>query len=63
MIDFILSIFSGIFQINMRDVHEVPFAMPLMMGAILGLTVGFYIVSLIGNEEQARQIKRAEADD
>lgn len=54
MIDFILSIFSTIFQINMRDVHEVPFAMPLMMGAILGLTIGFYIVSLIGNEEQGK---------
>lgn len=54
MIDFILGIFSTIFQINMRDVHEVPFAMPLMMGAILGLIIGFTILSLIGNEQKNR---------
>ncbi|MCX7088243.1 MAG: hypothetical protein NTV00_09350 [Methylococcales bacterium] len=60
MIDFILGIFSTIFQINMRDLHDVPFAMPLMMGAIMGLIIGFTILSFIGNEERSRQIARTE---
>lgn len=55
MIDFIFDTLSAFFQMNMRDPHEVPFAMPLMMGAILGLTIGFIILSLIGNEQKNRQ--------
>jgi hypothetical protein len=52
MINFIFDTLSAFFQMNLRDPHSVPFAMPLMMGAIPGLTIGFYIVSLLGNEKK-----------
>lgn len=56
MLDFILGIFSAIFQMNMRDHHDIPFALPLMMGAITGLIIGFVILSLIMKEHDARQL-------
>jgi hypothetical protein len=52
MTDFILSIFSTIFQMDMRDHHDIPFAMPLMMGAFVAGIFGFIIVRFIGNEQQ-----------
>lgn len=54
MIDFIFESLSAFFQMDLRDPHDIPFAMPLMMGAIPGLTIGFYIVSLLGNETKAQ---------
>jgi hypothetical protein len=36
MIDFFLGIFSEMFQMNMRDHHDMPFAMPLMMACLVG---------------------------
>jgi hypothetical protein len=54
MIDFIFNTLSAFFQMNLRDPHSVPFAMPLMMGATLGLIIGFSILSFIGNEEKKR---------
>lgn len=44
MIDFILDFFSTIFQINMRDHHDMPFAMPLMLAIIGGGLVGYVFV-------------------
>ncbi|NOT84493.1 MAG: hypothetical protein HOP02_06850 [Methylococcaceae bacterium] len=61
MIDFIFNTLSAFFQMNLRDPHDVPFAMPLMMGAIPGLTIGFYIVSLLGNEEKIPQSNEDES--
>ena len=52
MIDFVLSIFSTIFQMDMRDHHDIPFAMPLMMGAFFTGILGFIIVRFIGNEQK-----------
>ena len=45
MLDFILSIFSNIFQMNMRDHHDIPFAMPFLMAAVTGYIIGFVILS------------------
>jgi hypothetical protein len=44
MIDFVLDIFSTMFQINMRDHHDMPFAMPLMLAIIVGGFVGYLFV-------------------
>ncbi len=55
MLDFILSIFSAIFQMDMRNHHDIPFAMPLMMGAITGLIIGFTILSWITREQKEQQ--------
>ncbi len=56
-----LDIFSVMFQINMRDTHEVPFAMPLLMACLVGGMVGFTIVRMIGNEkEEEREAREAQ---
>ncbi len=61
MIDFVLGIFSVIFQMNMRDTHEIPFAMPLMMACFVGGMIGFSIVRMIGNEnEEDREAREAQ---
>jgi len=51
MIDFMLSIFSAVFQMNMRDHHDMPFALPLVMFACMGFIIAFVILKFIGNEE------------
>ena len=58
MIDFVLGIFSVIFQMNMKDTHEIPFAMPLMMACFVGGMIGFTIVRFIGNENEQEREKR-----
>jgi len=50
MIDFFLSFFSTLFQINMRDHHDMPFAMPLMMAIIIGGFIGYLIVRFLVKE-------------
>jgi len=54
MIDFMLSIFSSVLQMDMRDHHNIPFALPLVMGSFLGFIIGFIILKFIGNEEKLR---------
>jgi len=54
MIDFILSIFSSVLHMDMRDHHDIPFALPLVMGAFLAFIMGFIILKFIGNEERLR---------
>ena len=55
MLDFMLNIFSAIFQMNMHDPHEVPFAMPLMMASVIGWIGGFIIVKALVKEQKAEQ--------
>jgi Na+/H+ antiporter NhaA len=52
MIDFILSIFSSVLHMDMRDHHDIPFALPLVMGAFLAFIMGFIVLKFIGNEER-----------
>ncbi len=52
MIDFFLNIFSSMFQMNMRDHHDIPFAMPLMMACLIGGLVGFIIVRFAVKEQK-----------
>lgn len=51
MIDFMLSLFSAVFQMNMRDHHDMPFALPLVMFACTGFIIAFVILKFIGDEE------------
>lgn len=52
MIDFFLGIFSTIFQMNMRDHHDMPFAMPLLMACLVGGLIGYSIVKFIVKEQK-----------
>lgn len=52
MIDFMLSIFSTALQMDMRDHHDIPFALPLLMACFVGGIIGFTILRFIGNEQE-----------
>jgi hypothetical protein len=51
MLDFMLSIFSAILGMNMRDHHDIPFALPLLFFIFLGALISFTVLKFIGNEE------------
>lgn len=61
MLDFVLSIFSSALQMDMRDHHDIPFALPIVMACFIGGIVGFTIIKFIGNEQdvdrEAREAK------
>jgi len=52
MIDFVLSFFSSALQMDMRDHHDIPFALPLLMACFVGGMVGFVLLKFIGNEQK-----------
>jgi len=61
MIDFFLGIFSTMFQMNMRDHHDMPFAMPLMMACLVGGLVGYIIVKFVVKEQRDDAIEQTKS--
>ena len=55
--DFVLGVFSIVFQMDLSDHHNIPFAMPLVAASFTGFFIGFLILRLIGNEERERNKK------
>jgi hypothetical protein len=53
MLDFIFNIASGVLHMNLRDPHDIPFALPLVFSAVLGFVIGFILLQLIGNEKNS----------
>ena len=51
-----LAFFSTILQMNLRDHHDIPFALPLVAASMVGFIVGFTILKFIGNEERDNNI-------
>ena len=39
---------------DMRDHHNIPFALPLVVGSFLGFIIGLTILKFIGNEDKLR---------
>lgn len=54
MIDFVLGLFSSVYQLDIRDHHNIPFAFPLIMCILTGLIIGLPVVSMIGNKNRDR---------
>lgn len=52
MRDFIFDILTSVLHMNLRDPHDIPFALPLMMAACTGLIIGFIFVSLVEGEHK-----------
>ena len=52
MIDLIFNFASSILQMNLRNPHDIPFALPLVFCAVLGFTLGFILLQFIGNEHK-----------
>lgn len=57
IINFMLAIFSKVLQMNLRDHHDIPFALPLVTASFTGFIIGFIILRHIGNEERERNKK------
>jgi uncharacterized protein with PQ loop repeat len=55
IINFVLEIFSSILFMNLRDHHEIPFALPLVAFSVTGFLIGFIILRFIGNEDKEMQ--------
>lgn len=51
MIDFVLNIFSTVLQMDMRNHHDIPFALPMIVAGFVGGMIGFTILKFIGNEQ------------
>lgn len=62
MLDFVLSIFSSALQMNMRDHHDIPFALPIVMAVVIGGIVGSVIIKFIGNEREEVTSAREERE-
>jgi hypothetical protein len=54
MLDFMLAFFSNILNMNLRDHHDIPFALPLVAISFTGFTIAFIILRFIGNEEKEK---------
>lgn len=52
MLDFMLSFFSAILGMNIRDHHDIPFALPLLFFIFLGATISIIVLKFIGNAEE-----------
>lgn len=52
MLDLIFSIASDILQMNLKDPHDIPFALPLVLSAVIGFVMGFILLQFIGNEQK-----------
>ncbi len=51
MIDFMLSIFSSVLGMDMRDHHDIPFALPMIVAGVVGGGIGLTILHFIGNDQ------------
>ena len=52
MLDFIFSFLASILHVNLRDPHDIPFALPLVFCAVLGYVLSFIVLKFIGNENK-----------
>lgn len=51
MLDLMLRIFSAILGMNLRDHHDIPFALPLLFFIFLGFIITITVLHFIGNEK------------
>lgn len=52
MLDLMLSVFSSVLQVNMRDHHDVPFALPLLFFIFLGFIISMTVLHFIKVDEK-----------
>lgn len=52
MLDFILNVLSGIIGLDMRDHHNIPFALPMYVFGFLGLLISRVVLSFVKVKEE-----------
>ena len=45
-------IVSSLVGVDIMNPHNVPFAAPLMVGALMGFAIGAFVLRWIGNEQK-----------
>lgn len=50
MLNLMLGFFSSILGFNLKDPHDVPFALPLLFFIFLGFFISITVLRFIGNE-------------
>lgn len=52
MIDFVLYICSNVLGMNMRDHHDIPFALPMILAIMAGFIAAALIFHFVGNDDE-----------
>jgi len=52
MLDFMLKVFSSVLGMNLRDHHDIPFALPLLFFMFLGFVISMIVLKFIPVEEE-----------
>ena len=55
MLDLMLNVLSSVLQVNLRDHHDIPFALPLLMFMFLGFLISLIVLKFIIKEENENQ--------
>jgi hypothetical protein len=56
MLDLLLRALSALLNVNLKDPHDIPFALPLLMFPFLGFVISMIVLRFIGNNvEQEEQ--------
>jgi len=51
MVDLMLSLFSAVLGMNMRDHHDIPFALPLLLFIFIGFLVSTIVLHFIDDKD------------
>lgn len=52
MLDLIFAFASNVLHMNLKDPHDIPFALPLVFAAVTAFVIGFILLHFIGNEKK-----------
>lgn len=56
MIDLMLKFFSAILGMNMRDHHDIPFALPLMLFIFIGFLISIIVLHFISDKDEEGEV-------
>ncbi len=57
MVDLMLSFFSAILGMNMRDHHDIPFALPLLLFIFLGFLVSTIVFHFMDDRDEEPELE------
>ena len=56
MVDLMLKFFSAILGLNMRDHHNIPFALPLMLFIFTGFLISMIVLHFMDDKDEESEI-------
>ena len=52
MVDLMLKLFSSVLGMNMRDHHDIPFALPLLLFIFIGFLVSSIVLHFVDDKNE-----------